>query len=72
MPDYIIMDQDSIFMSLLMNYLFMKVDIKIKTVAPNNHQSLQADHGIIKNCNETFDKSSSDVNKIFTISYIHI
>ena len=33
-PDYIIMD------------LFKKLDIKIKTVAPYNHQSLQAEHGI--------------------------
>ena len=32
-PDYIIMDQDSAFMSSLMNYLFKKLDIKIKTVA---------------------------------------
>ena len=40
------MDQDSTFMSLLMNYLFHKLDIKIKTVAPYNHQSLQAKHGI--------------------------
>ena len=29
-----------------MNYLFKKHDIKIKTVAPYNHQSLQAEHGI--------------------------
>ena len=29
-PDYIIMDQDSAFMSTLMNYLFKKLDIKIK------------------------------------------
>ena len=28
-PDYIIMDQDSAFMSSLMNYLFKKLDIKI-------------------------------------------
>ena len=40
------MDQDSIFMSSLMNYLFRKLDIKIKTVAPYNHQLLQAEHGI--------------------------
>ena len=40
------MDQDSAFMSLLMNYLINKFDIKIKTVAPYNHQSLQAEHGI--------------------------
>ena len=29
-----------------MNYLFKKFDIKIKMVAPYNHQSLQAEHGI--------------------------
>ena len=45
-PEYIIMDQDSTFMSMLMNYLFKKLNIKIKTVAPYNHQSLQAEHGI--------------------------
>ena len=45
-PDCIIMDQDSAFMSYLMNYLFSKFNIKIKTVAPYNHQSLQAEHGI--------------------------
>ena len=45
-PDYIIMDQDSAFMSSLMNYLFQKLDIKIEIVAPYNHQSLQAEHGI--------------------------
>ena len=45
-PSCIIMDQDSAFMSSLMNYLFNKFNIKIKTVAPFNHQSLQAEHGI--------------------------
>ena len=45
-PDCIIMDPDSAFMSSLMKYLFNKLDIKIKTVAPYNHQSLQAKHGI--------------------------
>ena len=40
------MDQDSAFMSSLMTYLFHKFDIKIKTVAPYNHQSLQAEHRI--------------------------
>ena len=44
--DCIIMDQDSIFMSTLMNYLFRKLNIKIKAVFPYNHQSLQAEHGI--------------------------
>ena len=45
-PEYILMDQDSAFMSMLMNYLFKRLNIKIKTVAPYNHQSLQAEHGI--------------------------
>ena len=40
------MDQDSAFMSNLMSYLFRKLSIKIMTVAPYNHQSLQAEHGI--------------------------
>ena len=48
-PDYMIMDLDSAFMSLLMNYLFKRLGIKIKTVVPYNHQSLQAEHGI-KSC----------------------
>ena len=33
-PDCIIMDQDSTFISSLMNYLFRKFEIKFKTVAP--------------------------------------
>ena len=45
-PEYIIMDQDSAFMSSLMTYLFHRLYIKIKMVAPYNHQSLQAEHGI--------------------------
>ena len=44
--DYIIMDQDSAFMSSLMSYLFHRLNIKIKMVGPYNHQSLQAKHGI--------------------------
>ena len=45
-PEYIIMDQDSAFMSSLMTYLLDKFNIKIKTVAPYDYQSLQAEHGI--------------------------
>ena len=45
-PDCIIMVQDSAFMSSLMNFLFSKFNIKIKTVAPYIHQSLQAEHVI--------------------------
>ena len=39
-PKYIIMDQESVFMSSLMGYLLNKFNIKIRTVAPYNHQSL--------------------------------
>ena len=45
-PDCIIMDQDSAFMSSLMIYLCRKFEIKIQTVAPYNYQSLQVEHGI--------------------------
>ena len=45
-PNCIIMDQDSAFMSTLMNYLFKKLNKKIKTVASYNHQLLQIEHGI--------------------------
>ena len=45
-PNCIIMDQDSTFMSTLMNYLFRKLNEKIMTIALYNHQSLQAEHGI--------------------------
>ena len=45
-PEYVIMDQDSAFMSSLMTYLFHRLDIKIKTIASYNHQSLQVEHRI--------------------------
>ena len=45
-PEYIIMDQDSAFMSSLLTYSLNKFNIKIRTVAPYNHQSLQAEQGI--------------------------
>ena len=45
-PDCIIMDKESAFMLSVINYLFSKLDINIKTVAPHNHQSLQTKHGI--------------------------
>ena len=40
--DYKIMDQNSAFISTLMNYLFRKFGIKVKTVAPYKHQSSQS------------------------------
>ena len=45
-PQYIIMDQDSAFMFSYMTYLMNKFNIKIRTVAPYNHQPLQAEHSI--------------------------
>ena len=39
-PNCIMMDQDSTFMLSLMNYLFNEFNIKVKTVALFNHQSL--------------------------------
>ena len=45
-PEYIIMDQDSAVMSLLMTYLLSKFNIKIRRVAPHKHQSLQVEHVI--------------------------
>ena len=45
-PDCIMMDKNSTLMSSLMNYLFNKFNIKIKMVAPFNHQSLQVEHRI--------------------------
>ena len=45
-PEYIIMDQDSAFMSSLMMCLMNKFNLKIRTVAPYKHQSLLAEHSI--------------------------
>ena len=45
-PEYMMMDQDSTFMSSLMSYLFKKLGIKLKTLGLYNHKPLQAEHGI--------------------------
>ena len=37
-PEYIIMNQESAFLPFVMNYLFIKLNIKTKTVAPYNYQ----------------------------------
>ena len=63
-PDYIKMDQDSVFMSSLMNYLFKKLHIKIKTLAPCNHQSLQAEHGI-KSVSMILTKHLTDLGQMW-------
>ena len=64
-PEYIIMDQDSAFLSSLMTYIFHKFDIKIKTVAPYNHQSLQAKHGI-KSLSHILSKHLTSLGQMWT------
>ena len=39
-------DQDSAFMCTQINYLFKKLGIKRKIMAPYYHQSLQAEHRV--------------------------
>ena len=63
-PEYIIMDQDSTFMSSLMNCLFKKLDIKIKTIAPYNHQTLQAEHRI-KSLSNILTKHLTNLDKMW-------
>ena len=45
-PEHMIMDHNNTFMSSLINYSFKALGIKIKTVGPYNHKSLQAEDGI--------------------------
>ena len=69
------MDQDSAFISSFMMYLFHRLNIKIKTIAPYNHQSLQAEHRI-KSLTHILTKHltslGTDVDKIFVTSNICI
>ena len=64
MPDYLIMDQDSAFISSLMSYLFKKLRITIKTVGPYNHKSLQAEHGI-KSLSNILSKCLTDQGQMW-------
>ena len=59
------MDQESAFMSSLMTYLFHKFDIKIKTVAPYNHQSLQAEYRI-KSLSHILSKHLTSLGQMWT------
>ena len=64
-------DQDSAFMSSLMNYLFKKLNIKIKN---SGTLQLSITTGrtwykiIVCNIDQTFNGSKSDVAKIFASS----
>ena len=64
-PDYIIMDQDSAFMSSLVSHLFHRLNIKIKMVGPYNHQSLQAEHGI-KSLTRSLTKLLTGLGQMWT------
>ena len=70
-PEYLIMDQDSSFMSTIMIYLFRKLNIKIKTVAPFNHKSLQAEHGI-KSLSTILTKHLTEQGHISNVSTMDI
>ena len=59
------MDQDSTFMSLLMAYLLNKFIIQIRTVAPYNHQSPQAEHGI-KSLSTILTKHLTNLEQMLT------
>ena len=74
-PEYIIMDQESTCISSLMTYLLDKFNIKIKTAAPYNNQSLQPEYGIkliFQYSDQTSYHLRSNVAKIFAISSICI
>ena len=58
------MNQDRAFMSSLMAYLLNKFNIKIKTVAPYNHQSLQAEHSI-KSLSTTLTKHLTKLGQMW-------
>ena len=63
-PDYMMMYQNSAFMSSLMSYLFKKLGITIKTVGPYNHKSLQAEHGI-KSLSSILSKHLTDQGQMW-------
>ena len=48
-----------------MTYLFQRLDIKIKTIAPFNHQSLQTDHGI-KSLTDILTKHLTGLGQMWT------
>ena len=63
-PNYMMMGQDSAFMSSLMGYLFKKLEITIKRVGPYNHKSLQAEHSI-KSLSSIMSKCLTDQGQMW-------
>ena len=62
--EYMIMDQDSAFMSFLMTYFFKTLKITIKTVGPYNHKLLQAEHRI-KSLSNILSKCLTDQGQMW-------
>ena len=58
------MGQNSVFMSSLMTYLLTKFNMKIRTVALYNHQSLQAEH-VIKSLSTILTKHLTNLSQIW-------
>ena len=52
-------------MSSLTTYLLAKVNIKIRTVTPYNHQSFQAEHGI-KSLSTILTKHLTNIGQMST------
>ena len=62
--EYIMMDQDSAFMSSLMNYLFKSLRIKIKTVGPYNHKVIASRTQykiLVKYIDKTFNRPRTNM-----------
>ena len=62
--EYVMVDQNSAFMSSLMTYLLNNFNIKIKTVALYNHQSLQEEHGV-KSLSNILTKHLTNLGQIW-------
>ena len=58
------MDQDIAVMSSLMMYLLDKFNIKIRTVTPYNHQSLQVEH-VIKSLSMILTKHLTNLGQMW-------
>ena len=64
-PEYIIMDQVSAFMSSLMTYLLNKFNIKIRIAALYNDHSLQAKH-VIKSLSTILTKHLTNLCQMWS------
>ena len=70
-PEYIIINEDSTFMSSFMTYLLNKFNIKIKIVIQYNHQSLQAEQGI-KSLSNILTKHLTNLGQMLCLFITHL